>query len=90
MKKRKFLISLILILSTCFFISNANALSMGRVTNETGINTRTGPSTNYSKKLTLKYNDVVTLTSTTKYNGAGCSNGWYRIKINDSYNYVCS
>lgn len=80
----------IIILSTFFFINNVNALSMGRVTNETGVNARTGPSTNYSSKASLKYNDVVTLTSTTKYNGTGCSSGWYRIILNGSYNYVCS
>lgn len=86
----KILLPIIIILSSFFFINNVNALSMGRVTNESGTNTRSGPSTNYSKKTSLKYNDVVTLTSTTKYKGTGCSNGWYRININDSYNYVCS
>lgn len=86
----KILLPVVIILSSFFFINNVNALSMGRVTNESGTNTRSGPSTNYSKKTSLKYNDVVTLTSTTKYKGTGCSNGWYRININDSYNYVCS
>lgn len=86
----KILLPIIIILSSFFFINNVNALSMGRVTNEAGTDTRSGPSTNYSKKTSLKYNDVVTLTSTTKYKGTGCSNGWYRININDSYNYVCS
>lgn len=89
-KNVKKLFPLLIIFSTFLLINNVDALSMGRVTNEAGANTRTGPSTNYSKKIALKYNDVVTLTSTTKYNGAGCSSGWYRIKINDSYNYVCS
>ena len=86
----KILLPVVIILSSFFFINNVNALSMGRVTNESGTNTRSGPSTNYSKKTSLKYNDVVTLTSTTKSKGTGCSNGWYRININDSYNYVCS
>lgn len=86
----KILLPVVIILSSFFFINNVNALSMGRVTNEAGTDTRSGPSTNYSKKISLKYNDVVMLTSTTKYKGTGCSDGWYRININDSYNYVCS
>lgn len=86
----KILLLVVIILSTFFFINNVNALSMGRVTNEAGTDTRSGPSTNYSKKISLKYNDVVTLTSTTKYKGTGCSSGWYRINLNGSYNYVCS
>ena len=90
MKNKKFLLSFLLIVSTFLFINNVEALSMARVTNEKGTYARTGPSTNYSSKLTLKYNDVVTLTSTTKYTGTGCSSGWYRIILNGSYNYVCS
>lgn len=90
MKKTKYLRFLLLVLGTILFINNVDALSMGRVTNESGTYARTGPSTNYSKKVTLKYNDMVTLTSTTKYTGTGCPSGWYRINLNGSYNYVCS
>ena len=50
-------------------IDNVHALSMGRVTNEGGVSVRDGAGTNNAKIASLKYNDVVPLTSTIKYTG---------------------
>ena len=38
----------------------------------------------------LKYNTPVMLQTTTKYKGAGCGSGWYKIKISGTSGYVCS
>ena len=62
----------------------------GTVNNISGVNVRSGPATTYKKTTNLKFNANVTLVDTTKYKGSGCSAGWYKIKLNDSYRYVCS
>ena len=38
----------------------------------------------------LKYNTPVMLQTTTKYKGAGCGSGWYKISINKKTAYICS
>lgn len=91
MKKINYcLIAIFMLFSSLLIIDNVNALSMGRVTNETGVNIRSGPGTSYSLKAGLKYNDVVPLISTGKYTGSGCSAGWYKINHNGNIRYVCS
>lgn len=66
--------------------SNTNAT----VNNKTGVNARTGPGSNYKNGTVLSFNSNVTLVDTTKYTGTGCSSGWYKIKLNGYYRYVCS
>lgn len=74
-----------------FYINDVEAISFGRVTNEIGVNVRSGPGSEYTKTGNLKYNDVVPLFSTTKEQATtGCSSGWYRISHNGLIRYVCS
>lgn len=51
---------------------------------------RSGPGTDYSKVTTVGYGYNITLESTTKYEGAGCAKGWYKIRLNAQTRYVCS
>ena len=91
MKKFKYKTLIIFsIIFSIFMIDNVHALSMGRVTNEGGVSVRDGAGTNNTKIASLKYNDVVPLTSTIKYTGSGCSSGWYKISYNGTASYVCS
>ena len=70
MKKFKYKTLIIFsIIFSIFMIDNVHALSMGRVTNEGGVSVRDGAGTNNAKIASLKYNDVVPLTSTIKYTG---------------------
>ena len=87
--KKRFLISILLIMVSFLFIGNASALSYGRVT--VGTSTlRTGPGTNYKKSNTFTYNDVVQLTSTVAVKSSGgCSTGWYKVNVNGTVNYIC-
>ncbi len=39
---------------------------------------------------TINKDKLVILVNKTKYNGEGCSAGWYKISINGTYGYVCS
>lgn len=56
----------------------------------TGVNVRKKASTNSRFIKKLSYGEVVTLRSTKKYKGAGCSSGWYKIALNGTSAYVCS
>ena len=56
-----------------------------------GVNVRSGPGTNNSKITFLPYMYAAILANTTtKYAGTGCSDGWYKIKIDNKTGYVCS
>ena len=67
-----------------------NTKSNGTVNNTYGVNVRTGPGAGYKKITNLKFNSNVSLVDTTKYDGTGCSSGWYKVKLNGNYRYVCS
>ncbi len=56
-----------------------------------GVNVRNGPGTNNTKIGVLAFKKQITLVSTTKHKGTGCSKGWYQINYNGSTKaYVCS
>ncbi len=55
------------------------------------INVRTGPGTNYDIYKSYNKNKQFTLAYTKKYEGEGCSDGWYRLNLNnDNEKYICS
>lgn len=59
--------------------------------NTEGTNVRTGPGTNYDKYNSYKLNKQFTLAYTKKYEGTGCSDGWYRLNLDQgNEKYVCS
>ena len=71
------------------FVSRNN--NVYRVNNLNGIDVKTSASSSSSKLTALSYMDPVILNGTTKYKGAGCSAGWYKILFNKSRTgYVCS
>ena len=55
------------------------------------VNLRTGAGTNYSVQTLGRSGETFTLSSTSKYKGTGCNDGWYKIKLTRSlkniYNY---
>lgn len=57
------------------------AVNQEGLVNATSLNVRSGPGTNYSKIGSLKNNTKVSIV-------AKCSNGWLKIKFNNSYGYV--
>lgn len=56
----------------------------------TGTNIRKKANSSSAKIKTLKYGEALTLDSTTKYKGNGCSSGWYKIYTQGKTGYVCS
>lgn len=61
------------------------------VVNDTeGVNVRTSANSSSSKVSYMNYLEPVMLANNTKYSGSGCSAGWYKIRINNRYAYVCS
>lgn len=59
--------------------------------NTEGTNVRTGPGTNYSIHNSYSINKQFTLSYIKKYDGAGCSDGWYRLNLDKgNEKYVCS
>ena len=67
-----------------------NSQNNGTIQSLKGGAIRTGPGTEYLKIITFNYGDNVTLEDTTKYEGTGCPAGWYKIKLNGYYRYICS
>ncbi len=62
-----------------------------KVDNKNGVNIRKGPGTNYKTYSKIKNNKTLSLVSTTKYKGSGCSAGWYKINYNSNSSlYICS
>ena len=51
---------------------------------------RTGPGTNHQYIMELNENTALTLLSNEKYNGDGCANGWYNVKVDNKEGYICS
>ena len=69
-------------------------LSVSTVTirlTEDEINVRTGPGTNYDIYKSYNKNKLFTLAYTKKYEGSGCSDGWYRLNLDQgNEKYICS
>ena len=74
------------------FVGNVNALTYkATVTEKAGINVRKGPGTSHGIAGSLNYKATVTLVSTTKSKGTGCSAGWYKVNYGGSTSrYICS
>lgn len=88
---KKIVIKIFLIIISLFIVDNVDALSMGRVTSETGTNLRRGPGANTEKLAVLKYNDVAVINSyITEKSLNGCSSGWYSVNYNGIEGYICS
>ena len=51
---------------------------------------RSGAGTNYNYIMELNDNTALTLLSNEKYNGDGCANGWYKVKVDNKEGYICS
>ncbi|MDO4369244.1 MAG: hypothetical protein Q4C29_01760 [bacterium] len=66
-------------------------ISNNSATTTTSVNMRKGAGTEYSILRTIKKGDSVTLVSTKKYTGTGCSQGFYKIQhglsLKGYYNY---
>lgn len=89
----KKILLLILLIFGCFFISasSVDALKMGRVTNQNGVNIRYGPGSNYNTAGSLSYNDIVPLISSTLEKAtSSCPSGWYKVNYNGYVRYLCS
>lgn len=63
---------------------------VGSVTEQGGVNIRKSASSSSARIATLNYMQEVIMDSTTKYNGSGCADGWYKISYNWGTAYVCS
>ena len=51
---------------------------------------RSEAGTNYNYIMELNDNTALTLLSNEKYNGDGCANGWYKVKVDNKEGYICS
>ena len=60
------------------------------VTNKSGANVRKSATTNSKKLTSVRYGASVSLVSLNKYRGSGCRAGFYKVKINKKYGYICS
>ena len=90
MKKFKIFTS-IFIFSLCFFIFAQNIYAQTAIVNDPeGVNVRSGPGTNNSVVTAIAYGKTITLLSTDKKSGTGCSAGWYNISYGSYKGYVCS
>lgn len=70
------------------FYLNIDAATAGTTT--TSVNIRKSPTTASAKVVTLAKGKAVSLYNTTKYKGAGCSAGWYKMSYGGAYRYICS
>ena len=89
-KKSIILICTIMTLITSLLPNTVFADSVQGTITGNEVRFRSGAGTNYTSYGDLNKNTVVTVISTTKYSGTGCSNGWYQIYYNDKTGYVCS
>lgn len=78
--------------TTVYICSSYTSMSTKSIkVNSDYVNTRAGAGTNYSFYKSFNDNDVLILNSSTKYNGTGCSAGWYQILYgNLTPKYVCA
>ena len=61
-----------------------------RVNNTAGVNIRNAAKSTGTKIATLGYMKPVVILDTNKITGSGCTDGWYKIKYNNSESYLCS
>lgn len=87
---KKSIIAIFFLLSLFLFTPKVLADKIGIVNDSVGINFRSEPNTGDNVISKIKYNTQVTIISDEKYSGAGCSDGWYRISLNNKEGYVCS
>lgn len=79
----------LLFLSIVSFLVQASAATSGRITGS-GVSFRSKPTTSASVYSYLNIGNIVTINSTKKESGQGCSAGWYSITYNGRSGYVCS
>lgn len=75
------------------YVCRSNAVLRNNIyrINEFGdVNVREKATTSSKLKGTLSYVEEATLLTTTKYKGAGCSDGWYQISFNGGPAFICS
>ena len=87
-------INMILVLSTVFlsimtFLPTVYASVQGTITGNE-VRFRSAPTTNSTTYDFLYNGNIVTVTSTSKISGAGCSDGWYSVDYGGRSGYVCS
>ena len=87
-------INVILVLSTVFlsimtFLPTVYASVQGTITGNE-VRFRSAPTTNSTTYDFLYNGNIVTVTSTSKISGAGCSDGWYSVDYGGRSGYVCS
>lgn len=75
------------------YIAKENVLNTkynSLIINKSGVNVRKKATINSKKITRIKYGSYLSLVSLKKYKGSGCSSGFYMVKINKKYGYVCS
>ena len=87
-------INVILVLSTVFlsimtFLPTVYASVQGTITGNE-VRFRSAPTTNSTTYDFLYNGNIVTVTSTSKISGAGCSDGWYSVDYGGKSGYICS
>ena len=87
-------INVILVFSTVFlsiltFLPTVYASVQGTITGNE-VRFRSAPTTNSTTYDFLYNGNIVTVTSTTKISGSGCSDGWYSVDYGGKSGYICS
>mgnify|MGYP002528468183 CR=1 FL=1 len=93
MNKSKIILILTIWVVTFFILIpklSAKILVTATVNSDNGINVRSGAGTGYGILGAIQNGSEISLQSTTKYSGTGCSKGWYKITYNNKTGYVCS
>lgn len=78
-----------LFLSIVMFIPLSNAAVQGTITGNE-VRLRSAPTTNSTTYKYLYSGNIITINSTDKISGEGCSEGWYSVNYNGQSGYVCS
>lgn len=89
MKLKKHLKKSLLLISLLSSIQVVNASTTIYVSGNQ-VRLRSGAGTNYNYIMELNDNTALTLLSNEKYNGDGCANGWYKVKVDNKEGYICS
>lgn len=89
MKLKKHLKKSLLLISLLSSIQVVNASTTIYVSGNQ-VRLRSGAGTNYNYIMELNDNTALTLLSGEKYNGDGCANGWYKVKVDNKEGYICS
>lgn len=90
MKKLRICLSLFIFSLSFFIFSNIVFAQTAVINDPEGVNLRSGAGTNNSILTAIAYGKVVTLVSTDKVSGTGCSAGWYKVTYNSYTGYLCS